>query len=113
MQGLEKELEIFVHSVMAGIAVYGTYTLIRIVRRIVKHSLLAVSIEDFLFWVGTSFYLFIQIYHTSDGRVRWFLVLGIASGMIFLSFVLFLARKMTKKMCRKIGKRVDKSKKTL
>ena len=26
MLGLEKELEIFVHAVIAGMAVYGTYT---------------------------------------------------------------------------------------
>lgn len=108
MLGLKKELEIFVHAVVSGMVVYGAYTIIRMVRRIVKHNLIWVSIEDFLFWVGTSFYLFIQIYNTSDGRVRWYLILGVVEGMILLSFVLFLA----KKMCRKIQKSVDKSAKT-
>ena len=80
MLGLEKELEIFVHAVIAGMAVYGTYTLLRVIRRIVKHNLLSISIEDFLFWVGTSFYLFIEIYYTSDGSVRWFFILGVVLG---------------------------------
>lgn len=108
MPGLEKELGIFVHAVMSGMVVYGAYTIIRIIRRLVKHNLISISIEDFLFWVGTSFYLFIEIYNTSDGRVRWYLVLGIVTGMILLSFAIFL----TKKMFRKITKRVDKSAKT-
>lgn len=108
MLGLEKEIEIFVHAVISGMVVYGIYTIIRVIRRIVKHSLLGISIEDFLFWTGTSFYLFIQIYNTSDGRIRWYLILGIVDGMILLSFVLFLA----KKMFRKIQKSVDKSAKT-
>lgn len=108
MLGLEKELEVFVHAVLSGIIVYGVYTLIRIIRRIIKHSLLGISIEDFLFWVGTSFYLFIQIYNTSDGRVRWYFVLGIVAGMILLALVIFL----TKKMFRKIKKTVEKQGKT-
>lgn len=108
MLGLEKELEIFVHAVLAGMAVYGTYTLLRAIRRIVKHNLLSISIEDFLFWVGTSFYLFIEIYYTSDGSVRWFFVLGVVLGMILLSFVFFLA----KKICEKIEKSIDKRAKT-
>lgn len=112
MPGLEKEFGIFVHSFMAGMKVYAVYMLIRLARRIVRHSLTAVSVEDFLFWIGTGFYLFIQIYDTSGGQVRWFLVLGITSGMVFLSVLLVLSGKIAKKMCGKINKRVDKTDKT-
>lgn len=108
MLGLEKEMAIFVHAVISGMVVYGTYTLLRVIRRIVAHNLLAISIEDFLFWVGTSFYLFIEIYYTSDGSVRWFFILGVVLGMILLSFLIFLA----KKICEKIKKSVDKQTKT-
>lgn len=108
MPGLEKELAIFVHSVTAGMTVYGTYMLIRLIRRIVRHSILGISVEDFLFWVGTSFYLFMQIYNTSNGSVRWYFVLGVVWGMISLAFVLFL----TKKMWKKVRKSIDKLGKT-
>ncbi|MDO4452584.1 MAG: spore cortex biosynthesis protein YabQ [Lachnospiraceae bacterium] len=101
-------MAIFVHAVIAGMVVYGTYTLLRVIRRIIRHNLISVSIEDFLFWVGTSFYLFIEIYYTSDGSVRWFFILGVVLGMIFLSFLIFL----TKKICEKIKKSVDKRAKT-
>lgn len=108
MPGLEKELGIFVHAVISGMAVYGVYTVIRMIRRLVKHNLLSVSIEDFLFWIGTSFYLFIQIYHTSDGSVRWYFVLGVVAGMILLSFTNFLM----KETYGKIKKSIDKCIKT-
>lgn len=108
MLGVEKEMAIFVHAVIAGMVVYGTYTLLRVIRRIIRHNLIFVSIEDFLFWVGTSFYLFIEIYYTSDGSVRWFFILGVVLGMVFLSFLIFL----TKKICEKIKKSVDKRAKT-
>lgn len=108
MLGIEKEMAIFVHAVIAGMVVYGTYTLLRVIRRIIRHNLISVSIEDFLFWVGTSFYLFIEIYYTSDGSVRWFFILGVVLGMIFLSFLIFL----TKKICEKIKKSVDKQMET-
>ncbi|MDU3181469.1 MAG: spore cortex biosynthesis protein YabQ [Lachnospiraceae bacterium] len=101
-------MAIFVHAVIAGMVVYGTYTLLRVIRRIIRHNLISVSIEDFLFWVGTSFYLFIEIYYTSDGSVRWFFILGVVLGMVFLSFLIFL----TKKICEKIKKSVDKRAKT-
>lgn len=112
MPGLAHEAEVFLRSVMAGTVVYGAYTLIRIFRRLIKHNLLSISIEDFLFWVGTSFYLFIQIYEASDGAVRWFLVIGIAAGMVFAAIVVSALGNIWKKVCGKLKKRVDKTWKT-
>lgn len=108
MLGLEKEVLIFVHAVFSGMSVYGAYTGIRIVRRIFRHTIRMISLEDFLFWVAVSFYLFIQIYETSNGSVRWFFVLGVAAGMISLAFFIRLIEKMWKK----IRKSVDKQEKT-
>lgn len=105
MLGLEREMAIFVHAVIAGMAVYGVYTLLRVLRRIVKHNLLSISIEDFLFWVGTSFYLFIEIYYTSDGSVRWFFVLGVVLGMIMFSFLIFLTKKIYENFKKSVDKR--------
>lgn len=105
MPEIGEELRIFVHAVRAGMTVYGSYTLIRLIRRQIRHNLIAVSIEDFLFWTGTSFYLFIQIYAASDGSVRWYFVLGVSVGMMLFALLIFL----TKKIYKKIRKRVDKS----
>ncbi len=108
MLGLEKEIGIFVHAVFSGISVYGAYTAIRMIRRLIKHNIWVVSAEDFLFWFATSFYLFIQIYDTSNGSVRWFFVLGVVAGMVLFALLNLLLRKTWKK----IKKSVDKSVKT-
>ncbi|WP_461810217.1 spore cortex biosynthesis protein YabQ [Faecalimonas sp.] len=108
MLGLEKEVAIFVHAVIAGMFVYGTYTLLRVIRRIIKHNLRAISIEDFLFWTGTSLYLFMEIYYTSNGSVRWFFVLGVILGMLIFSFFVFKAKKIYKKIEKSIDKYVKK-----
>lgn len=108
MLGLEKEIGIFVHAVISGMIVYGSYTVIRIIRRVIRHNIWIVSAEDFLFWMATSFYLFIQMYETSSGSIRWFFVLGVASGMVGAALLSFGLGKMWKK----IKKSVDKSLKT-
>lgn len=107
MLELEKEMAIFVHAVIAGMLVYGTYTLLRIIRRIIKHNLRAISIEDFLFWTGTSLYLFMEIYYTSDGSVRWFFVLGVVLGMLLFSFFVFGVKKIYEKIEKSIDKHVE------
>lgn len=93
MLGIEIEFFVFLQAIRSGMVVFGSYQVIRIFRRMVHHSLLVVSIEDFFFWIGTSIYLFVKIYETSDGSIRWFFVLGVAVGMIMLSFLCAKAKK--------------------
>lgn len=99
--GIEKELSVFLQAVLAGNLVYLTYCAIRIFRRIIKHNLFWVSVEDSIFWIVTGFYLFFQIYQTSNGKIRWYFVLGVLVGGILTHYVI---SKITKK-------NIDKSKK--
>lgn len=99
--GIEKELSVFLQAVLAGNLVYMAYYAIRIIRRIVKHNLVWVSLEDALFWIVTGFYLFTRIYKTSNGTIRWYFVLGVAVGGILTHYIIL---KITKKY-------IDKSKK--
>lgn len=97
MLGIGEELGIFVHAILSGIIVLVSYTCIRVIRRIIKHNLAAITIEDFLFWIGTGLYLFVEIYYTSDGSIRWFFVLGVVFGMFFFSLLLTVAKKVYRK----------------
>lgn len=99
--GIEKELSVFLQAALAGNLVYLAYCAIRILRRIIKHNLFWVSVEDALFWVATGFYLFIEIYQTSNGTIRWYFVLGVLAGGILTHHIIL---KITKKY-------IDKSKK--
>ena len=78
--GVEKELFIFLQAILAGNMIYLAYSVIRVIRRLWKHNLFFVSLEDLLFWIATGIYLFIKMYQTSDGSIRWYFVIGVMLG---------------------------------
>lgn len=81
--GIEKEVTVFLQAILAGNLLYLVYTVLRVLRRIVKHNLFWISVEDLIFWIGTGFYLFTQIYQTSNGTIRWYFVVGVLLGSLF------------------------------
>lgn len=99
--GIEKEISVFVRAILSGNLVCLIYYVIRVFRRILRHNLLWVSIEDFLFWIGTGLYLFLIIYQTSNGSIRWYFVIGVLLGGILTHC---FAQKMLKKYIDKIKK---------
>lgn len=100
--GIEKELSVFLQAALAGNLVYLVYSAIRVVRRIIKHNLFFVSLEDFVFWIGTGIYLFVKIYQTSNGSIRWYFVIGVFAGGILTHFII---SKITEKYIAKWKKR--------
>lgn len=99
MTGLEAEWMSFVQAFFSGMTVYWGYFCVRKFRRIFAHNLIAISIEDALFWMVTSIYLFVQIYYTSDGSIRWYFVLGVVLGVLIIGF-----------FQKRIGKSAEKNK---
>ena len=79
---MEQEVDIFLYAVLTGIFVFCGYQIL-LIRRLVKHHHGVEAVEDFLFWVATSLYLFLCIYNTSDGSMRWFFVVGDRIGSFF------------------------------
>lgn len=98
MIGIANELSIFVSACLLGNLICLVYYALRVFRRLVKHSLFWVSIEDLIFWVGTAIYLFMEMYRTCGGSIRWYFVLGVLVGGI-----------VTYKIVKKV---VDKTQKT-
>ena len=86
MIGIEKELLIFLTAFSSGLFLRGTYRCLECFRDIVKHSFLAVGIEDLFYWIFVEMYLFVQIYHTSSGSVRWYYILGSWSVLDVMAF---------------------------
>ena len=89
---------VFLVAVLSGAIVCLVYQCIRCFRRIIEHKLLAVSVEDMIFWVCSAIYMFVQIYHTSDGSIRWYFLLGVVLGVILMSVFLNGAGKLIKKI---------------
>ena len=86
MQGIERELLVFAVALLSGASVRLTYQCLGCLRDIVPHSLTVINIEDILFWLSAAIYLFIQIYQTNSGSIRWHFILGVVFGAVFMSF---------------------------
>ncbi len=93
MPEIREEVIIFLVSVVTGTMLRLVYQSIVVFRQLVEHSLLIIGIEDIFFWLGAALYVFVQIYHTSDGSVRWYFILGLVFGMLFCEAVI---RRFTK-----------------
>lgn len=89
------------HALLLGAYVTFVYDWLRILRRVIPHSLFFVSVEDFLFWVYCGAEVFLLLHRESNGTLRWFAVLGAGLG-IFLYEKCFSAIfvKYVSLMCR-------------
>lgn len=100
--GIGKELSVFIQAMLAGNLVCLVYYSLRVLRRIIRHNLFAISVEDIIFWIWTGIHLFIQIYKASDGSIRWYFVVGVFLGGII---TYWLIEKVIKKYVAKLGKK--------
>ena len=98
MMGIREEMMVFLAAVVSGGIVRLIYQCIRCFRRIVSHTLAAIGAEDLIFWLGSAVYMFVQIYHTSDGSIRWYFILGVGLGVILMWVFLDREEKLFKKI---------------
>lgn len=98
MLTIREELIAFLTAVSTGIIIRTFYHCLTCLRGIVKHRLIVIEIEDFIFWITSSIYVFVQIYYTSNGSIRWYFVLGIVLGAVISTFFLRKWKKTVKKI---------------
>lgn len=98
MPEIKEELVIFLLAVISGMVVRLVYRCLGCLRHIVRHSPAAVGIEDIFYWIGCALYVFVQIYHTSDGSIRWNFILGIVVGVAFITIFFKKIENMHKKI---------------
>lgn len=108
MPGIGKELMIFLEAVLSGITVIAVYQVLRVIRRLFRHGLFAVTAEDFLFWLGTSCYLFYEIYETCDGSIRWYFVIGVTAGVLIFAGIMRVFQNIYTKVGQKLRKNEKK-----
>lgn len=82
------ELQFFMTSILWGALILLAYDILRIFRRVVKHNYFFIAIEDLLFWVITSVFIFAMIYNENNGIIRGFSIMGMAIGMLIYNFTL-------------------------
>lgn len=99
--GIGVEAGVFLYAGLSGMAVLFGYDILICLRKLIPHSRPAVGIEDLVFWIGASAYIFSRMYETTFGSIRWFFVLGLICGAI-------LGHVFTR-VALKIGAKVKKS----
>ncbi len=76
------EVNFFLHSFLLGAVITFVYDWFLILRRSIRHNLLAISVEDMIFWIACALGVFYMLYRENNGILRWFAVLGAAIGML-------------------------------
>ena len=97
------EMDFLFHSFLLGILITVLYDILRILRRTIPHNVLAVSVEDFLYWVACSFFIILELIRENNGTLRWFAVAGAMAGMLLYKITLgFLFVKYVSLLLRKV-----------
>ena len=65
-----------------GFLLMSAYRVLKLIRKIIKHSIILISIEDIIYWMCSGILMFLLLYKEDAGTVRWFAVALVLIGMI-------------------------------
>ena len=105
MPEIREEIMIFFTAVLTGAVLRTAYRCISCLREWIRHEPVAIELEDLFYWIAASIYFFVQIYHTSNGVIRWYFILGVVLGSFFFSRMSKIPGKLRKKLyAKRMGK---------
>lgn len=81
-QNIINEVVFLLHSFLLGIAITFVYDGFLVLRRLIRHSLFLISVEDLIFWIACAIGVFYMLYEENNGILRWFAVFGATLGML-------------------------------
>lgn len=81
-QDIINEVMFLIHSFFMGVIITVAYDGFLILRKLIKHTMLLISLEDMLFWIACAISVFYMLNEENNGILRWFAVAGAALGMI-------------------------------
>ncbi|MBD5544187.1 MAG: hypothetical protein HDR01_08110 [Lachnospiraceae bacterium] len=76
------ESHFLLYSVLSGIIITVVYDVIKIIRNVIPHNGFSEALEDTIFWIFASLFLFSMLYKVNNGTVRWFAIAGTFIGML-------------------------------
>lgn len=79
---MSEENIFLLYAFASGIYITFIYDILRILRRVVPHKGLLVSLEDLVFWIFCAIHIFQLMHRESNGSLRWFAVMGALAGML-------------------------------
>ena len=76
------EMQFFAKAFFLGFCLRMAYDVLLIVRKVVHHKHIWVSIEDVLFWIMCGFYVFGLLFRENSGTPRGFAIFSVIVGML-------------------------------
>lgn len=108
MAGIGREAAVFLYACLSGCFLFLVYRLLYWFRKLFLHKQWMISLEDLVYWIALSGYLFYQIYRTTYGEIRWYFMVGVFLGCI----VSYKGIRFVKKIKQKCKKHLEKHKET-
>lgn len=81
-QDITREMVFLFHSFLLGVVITSAYDGFLIIRRLIRHSGIMVSLEDLVFWIVCALEVFRVLCRENNGMLRWFAVAGAFGGML-------------------------------
>ncbi len=81
-QNIMNEITFFAHSFLLGIVITIAYDGFVVLRRVIRHNLVMISLEDMIFWIACAIGVFYMLVEENNGILRWFAVFGATLGML-------------------------------
>ena len=85
---LWRELKNILTLILFGMIWASLYDIFRILRRVVRHNVVAVSVEDMLYWIALTLACFLAILEINDGNFRLYLIMGMVGGAVLYRFTI-------------------------
>lgn len=79
---MENQTYLFIIFILNGFLIGILFDIFRILRKSFKTSDFLTSIEDIIFWILTAFIILYSVFKFNNGRLRAFLFVGIAFGVL-------------------------------
>ncbi len=76
MTFVAEQVYIFFYAILAGALAAFIYDILRIKRRAIKTGVIIVSLEDILYWLVAAVLLFLTVYNSNSGEMRWYIFIG-------------------------------------
>ena len=118
---VQSQFYLFFLAIFWGIGMCLFYDSLRILRRLIHHSLFWINGEDLLYWAVMTVVLFYLLFTYNRGEIRSFTIAGILTGSVFylktispvyislISWILSPFFRLFRKICQALRKIRQKS----
>lgn len=106
---VNEEVYLFIQAAFTGMLLFAIYDVLRIFRRVCRHGIIWISIEDTIYWIFCGVFIFGVILKENSGIFRSFFAVGVLLGAVIYYFglsryIVGIVSKVLKKILHIVSK---------